>query len=72
MRIFMLVTDAFGGYGRYCHYDCILSLSFTLPGLFQSHYVLFFSVVVLMFVGIVDDITHIHSAVRMLIQIGIG
>ena len=50
----------------------LLSLYFTAPDLFLAHWVIFASVVILMFVGIVDDITHIHSAVRMLIQIGIG
>lgn len=50
----------------------LLSLYFTAPDLFLQHWVIFVSVVMLMFVGIVDDITHIHSAFRMLIQIGIG
>lgn len=50
----------------------LLSLYFTAPDLFLAHWVIFASVVILMFVGIVDDIAHIHSAVRMLIQIGIG
>ncbi len=49
-----------------------LSLFFTMPDLFMQHWVIFASVVVLMFVGIADDIAQIHSAVRMLIQIGIG
>ncbi|MBT5201815.1 MAG: hypothetical protein HOL98_00025, partial [Gammaproteobacteria bacterium] len=50
----------------------ILSLYFTANYLFVEHWVVFASVFVLMIVGIIDDITHIHSAVRMLIQIGIG
>lgn len=50
----------------------LLSLYFTLPDLFMAHWVVFVSVVLLMVVGIVDDLGHIHSAVRMLIQIAIG
>jgi UDP-GlcNAc:undecaprenyl-phosphate GlcNAc-1-phosphate transferase len=50
----------------------LLGIYLTLPELFMTHWVVFASVVVLMIVGIIDDLSHIHSAVRMLIQIGVG
>lgn len=50
----------------------LLSLYFTVPEVFMKHWVVFASVVVLMVVGIIDDIKHIHSALRMFIQIAIG
>ena len=62
-------TPVIGGIGIVLGF---LSLALTLPELFMKHWVVFASVVILMFVGIADDLKHIHSAVRMFIQIGIG
>ncbi|MBO6702616.1 MAG: hypothetical protein JJ921_09745 [Pseudomonadales bacterium] len=62
-------TAAVGGLGIVAG---LLSVYFTMPDLFVAHWVIFASVVVLMIVGIVDDLSHIHSAIRMLIQIGVG
>lgn len=50
----------------------LMSLYFTLPELFAQHWVVFASVLALMVVGLIDDLRPIHSALRMLIQIGIG
>ncbi|MFT7222195.1 MAG: UDP-GlcNAc:undecaprenyl-phosphate GlcNAc-1-phosphate transferase [Candidatus Azotimanducaceae bacterium] len=50
----------------------LFSLSLVAPELFMKHWVVFASAAVLMVVGIVDDLHHIHSAIRMLIQIGVG
>jgi UDP-GlcNAc:undecaprenyl-phosphate/decaprenyl-phosphate GlcNAc-1-phosphate transferase len=50
----------------------IFSLCITQPDFFLQHWVIFASIVVVMILGILDDMSHIHSAVRMLIQIGIG
>ena len=62
-------TAVVGGFGIVAG---LLSVYFTMPVLFVEHWVVFASVVVLMIVGIVDDLSHIHSALRMLIQIGVG
>ncbi len=62
-------TPAVGGIGIVLG---LMSLYFTLPELFIQQWVVFASVVVLMVVGIIDDLSHIHSAVRILIQIGVG
>jgi UDP-GlcNAc:undecaprenyl-phosphate GlcNAc-1-phosphate transferase len=50
----------------------LLTLFFTAPDLFMQHWVIFTCVVALMIVGVIDDVSHIHSAVRMMIQIGVG
>lgn len=50
----------------------LFSLFFFAPELFMKHWVVFASVAVLMAVGIVDDLHHIHSAIRILIEIGVG
>jgi len=50
----------------------LLTLAVTLPAFFMAHWVIFACVVVLMVLGILDDIAKIHSAVRMLVQIGVG
>lgn len=62
-------TAVVGGFGIVAG---LFSIYLTLPELFMTHWVVFASVVVLMIVGIIDDLSHIHSAVRMLIQIGVG
>lgn len=62
-------TAVVGGFGIVAG---LFSVYFVMPALFLDHWVVFASVVVLMIVGIVDDLSHIHSAVRMLIQIGVG
>ncbi|MBO6565571.1 MAG: hypothetical protein JJ956_12545 [Pseudomonadales bacterium] len=62
-------TAVVGGFGIV---GGLFSVYFTMPTLFVEHWVVFASVVVLMIVGIVDDLSHIHSAVRMFIQIGVG
>lgn len=62
-------TAVVGGFGVV---SGLLTVYFTLPVLFAEYWVVFASVVVLMIVGIIDDLSHIHSAVRMLIQIGVG
>lgn len=62
-------TSVVGGIGIVAG---LLSLYFTLPDVFMHHWVVFASALVLMVVGIIDDVSHIHSAVRMLIQIAIG
>ncbi|MBT4494734.1 MAG: hypothetical protein HOC70_15935, partial [Gammaproteobacteria bacterium] len=50
----------------------LMSLYFTLPELFVQHWVIFASVVVLMLLGIVDDLARIHSALRIFVQICVG
>ena len=50
----------------------LMTLYFTMPELFLAHWVVFASAGVLMLVGILDDLSHIHSALRMFIQIGVG
>lgn len=62
-------TAVVGGFGIVAG---LFSVYLTLPELFMTYWVVFASVVVLMIVGIIDDLSHIHSAVRMLIQIGVG
>jgi UDP-GlcNAc:undecaprenyl-phosphate GlcNAc-1-phosphate transferase len=62
-------TPVIGGIGIVAG---MLSLYFTMPDLFEKHWVVFACMVVLMFVGIADDLKHIHSALRMFIQIGVG
>lgn len=62
-------TPVIGGIGIVAG---LLSVYLTSPLFFVEHWVIFASVLVLMIVGIVDDLSHIHSAVRMLIQIGVG
>ena len=50
----------------------LLTLYFTMPSFFLHYWAVFASALVLMIVGVIDDIRPVHSAVRMLIQIGIG
>ena len=50
----------------------LMTLFFTMPEFFSQYWVIFACVVVLMFLGIIDDFSHVHSAVRMLIQIAVG
>lgn len=50
----------------------LCSVYWTLPELFLAHWVIFASAIVLMLIGVLDDLYHIHSALRMLAQIGIG
>ena len=49
----------------------LLSLFFTLPDLIHEHWVLFACVVVVMLLGVLDDLFEIHSALRMFVQIGV-
>lgn len=49
-----------------------MTLALALPELFAQYQAVFICVLVLTALGIVDDIRPIHSAVRMLIQIGCG
>ena len=50
----------------------LLSLYFTMPALFTEHWVVFACVVVVMLLGVLDDLFEIHSALRMFVQIGVG
>ncbi len=48
------------------------SLYLTMPQLFLEHWVVFAGALVLMATGVADDIRHIHSAIRMFIQIAVA
>ena len=50
----------------------LMSLYFTLPQFFQAHWVLFACILVVMLLGLLDDLFEIHSALRMFVQIGVG
>jgi UDP-GlcNAc:undecaprenyl-phosphate GlcNAc-1-phosphate transferase len=50
----------------------LMSLYFTLPHFFEEHWVLFICILAVMLLGLLDDLFEIHSALRMLVQIGVG